>query len=168
MLSFWRGVRRLTRWGPLGVARLDRDARPSTVVVDQTPQSGAGRTAARTDVAGGDLGLLDVHVRVEGDPEQVVGRVAADDGLAADTPVVGQAHLVDLPALHGEGDDAGASIAVRALTIVAHPPWSRPRSRASSGETSQKNSGCSSDRYGSHRLIPPAVWCSVRRYVVKT
>src|SRR5699024_8634506 len=56
-----------------------------------------------------------------------------------------------------------ASTAVRAVTMVAHPPLTRPRSRASSGLTSQKNSGCSSDRYGSVRLIAPAVWCSVSR-----
>src|SRR6185312_4940351 len=104
MISFWGGVRRLTRWGPLGVARLDRDARPSTVVVDQAPQIGAGGPTARTDVARGDLGLLDVHIRVEGHPEQVVRGVATDDGIAADTPVVGQPHLVDLPAAHREGD----------------------------------------------------------------
>ena len=56
-----------------------------------------------------------------------------------------------------------ASIAVRAVTMVAQPPFSRPRSRASRGETSQNGSGCSSARYGSVRLIPPAVWCSVSR-----
>ena len=39
-----------------------------------------------------------------------------------------------------------ASTAARAVTIVAQPPFSRPRSAASKGETSQKNSGCSSDR----------------------
>ena len=56
-----------------------------------------------------------------------------------------------------------ASTAVRAVVIVAQPRCSSPRSRASSGDTSQKNSGCSSDRYGSQRLMPPAVWCSVSR-----
>ena len=40
--------------------------------------------------------------------------------------------------------------------------------RASSGDTSTNSSGCSSDRYGSCRLIPPAVWCSVSRAVVST
>ena len=39
-----------------------------------------------------------------------------------------------------------ASMAARAETMVAHPPFSRPRSAASSGETSQKNSGWSSER----------------------
>src|ERR1017187_124106 len=56
-----------------------------------------------------------------------------------------------------------ASMAVRAVTMVAQPRCSSPRSAASSGDTSQKNSGCSSARYGDHRLMPPAVWCSVRR-----
>ena len=56
-----------------------------------------------------------------------------------------------------------ASIAVRVVTIVAQPPCSRPRSRASRGETSQNIEGCSSLRYGSVRLIPPPVWCSVSR-----
>lgn len=61
-----------------------------------------------------------------------------------------------------------ASTAPRAVTIVAHPPCSRPRSAASCGESSQKNSGCSSERYGDQRLIPPAVKCSVSRWVVTT
>ena len=39
-----------------------------------------------------------------------------------------------------------ASIAARAVTIVAQPPCSRPRSAASSGLTSQNISGCSSAR----------------------
>ena len=39
-----------------------------------------------------------------------------------------------------------ASIAVRADTMVAQPPLVSPRSCASSGEISQKNSGCSSER----------------------
>src|SRR3954453_23633326 len=59
-----------------------------------------------------------------------------------------------------------ASIAAREVTIVAQPRCSRPRSSASSGLTSQNSSGWSSDRYGTVRLIPPAVWCSVSRYVV--
>lgn len=61
-----------------------------------------------------------------------------------------------------------ASIAARGETIVAQPPLTRPRSAASSGETSQNISGCSSARYDDQRLIPPAVWCSVSRYVVNT
>ena len=39
-----------------------------------------------------------------------------------------------------------ASMAARGLTMVAHPPFSSPRSSASSGETSQNISGCSSAR----------------------
>ena len=55
------------------------------------------------------------------------------------------------------------SIAERGEMMVAHPYGSSPLSSASSGEISQNISGCSSDRYGSHRLMPPAVWCSVSR-----
>ena len=44
----------------------------------------------------------------------------------------------------------------------------QPRSAASSGETSTNISGCSSERYSRLRLIPPAVWCSVSRLIVKT
>lgn len=39
-----------------------------------------------------------------------------------------------------------ASTALRAVMIVAQPPCSRPRSAASCGESSQKNSGWSSER----------------------
>jgi hypothetical protein len=56
-----------------------------------------------------------------------------------------------------------ASIDERADEIVAQPMCSSPRSAASWGETSQKNSGCSSDRYGKVLDMPPAVWCSVSR-----
>jgi hypothetical protein len=56
-----------------------------------------------------------------------------------------------------------ASIAARGETIVAQPYGARPRSAASAGEISQNISGCSSARYGSQRLIPPAVCCSVSR-----
>ena len=52
------------------------------------------RPAARPDVAGPDLGLLDLHVRIERDPEQVVGAVAADDGVLPDPPVIGHPNLV--------------------------------------------------------------------------
>ena len=63
---------------------------------------------------------------------------------------------------------ARASTMPRIVRIVSQPPGSTPRSAASSGEISQKNSGCSSARWGSVRDIPPAVWCSVSRYVVMT
>src|SRR2546423_2128 len=49
-----------------------------------------------------------------------------------------------------------ASIAARAVTIVAQPPCSRPRSRASSGCTSTNIAGWSSERYGEKRAMPPA------------
>jgi hypothetical protein len=57
-------------------------------------------------------------------------------------------------------------ISPRAVVTVANWPFSSPTSAASSGETSQNISGISSESHESHRLIPPAVWCSVRRYVV--
>ena len=50
-----------------------------------------------------------------------------------------------------------ASMALRALMTVAQPRWASPRSAASSGDTSQKNAGCSSARWGRNRDIPPAV-----------
>ena len=50
-----------------------------------------------------------------------------------------------------------ASIAARAVMIVAQPPFSSPRSAASPGETSQNSSGCSSASRDSVRLMPPAV-----------
>ncbi len=56
-----------------------------------------------------------------------------------------------------------ASMALRAVTMVAQPRWVSPRSAASCGETSQKNAGCNSDRYGRNLDMPPAVWCSVSR-----
>jgi len=56
-----------------------------------------------------------------------------------------------------------ASIAARAVMIVAQPPFSSPRSAASDGETSQNSSGCSSASRDRFRLIEPAVWCSVSR-----
>ena len=61
-----------------------------------------------------------------------------------------------------------ASIAARPVTMCAQPMCSSPRSAASSGDTSTNISGCSSDRYASCRLMPPAVWCSVSRLVLNT
>ena len=54
------------------------------------------------------------------------------------------------------------------VTTWHQPMCSRPRSAASSGETSTNISGCSSERYSRLRLIAPAVWCSVSRLTVKT
>ena len=56
-----------------------------------------------------------------------------------------------------------ASIAPRAVEMIAQSPCRKPRSAASSGETSQNISGISSESHGSQRVMPPAVWCSVRR-----
>ena len=118
---------------------------------DEVQQRRPARPSARPDVAGGHLRLLDVHVRVEGDPEQVVGRVAADHGVAADPPVVRQPDLVHRPAADLQRrtrsvTSTRASIAVRAVTIVAQPQLLQPALAGQLGETSQKNSGCSSDR----------------------
>src|ERR1700758_3932832 len=46
-------------------ARLVGDARALGVLPDQAAQPGAARAAARADVAGHRLDLLDVHVRVQ-------------------------------------------------------------------------------------------------------
>src|ERR1700760_4427665 len=56
-------------WRALLVTSLHRDARPPPVVLDQAQQRRPGRPAARLDVAGGDLGLLDVHVGGQGHGE---------------------------------------------------------------------------------------------------
>ena len=61
-----------------------------------------------------------------------------------------------------------ASISARAVVIVAHSPFTNPLSAARSGDTSQNISGISSASHDSHLVIPPAVWCSVMRYVVRT
>src|SRR5450759_3550073 len=88
------------------VARLDRDAGPAAVLLDESQQVGTGWAPAWLDVAGGCLGLLDVHVRVQGHAEQVVGAVAADDRSAATySPVVGQPDLVDLAAVDDQRPD---------------------------------------------------------------
>ena len=63
---------------------------------------------------------------------------------------------------------ARAAISARGLLTVIQPPSSMPRSRASSGSISANIAGCSSSSHGTHRDIPPAVWCSVNRKVVAT
>jgi hypothetical protein len=76
----------------------DRGPRAGLVVGDEAEQLLAPRPAARVDVAGSGLGLLDLHVGVEGNAEQVVGRVAGYDGLVSRAPVVRQPDLVHLAA----------------------------------------------------------------------
>ncbi len=60
------------------------------------------------------------------------------------------------------------SISPRAVVIVTQSRFFTPFSAASSREISQNISGCSSESHDNQRDIPPAVWCSVRRYVVRT
>src|SRR5919201_4892070 len=60
------------------------------------------------------------------------------------------------------------SISARAVVIVTQLPFLIPFSAASSREISQNISGCSSESQESQRDMPPAVWCSVSRYVVST
>jgi len=62
---------------------------------------------------------------------------------------------------------ARASISPRAVAMTTQSPLTTPTSRASSGEISANSSGCSSARCDSVRDMPPAVWCSVKRYVVR-
>ena len=90
--------------------------------------------------------------------------------------MIRQADLVDASAVDRRADgmravtSARASIdaARRSMIVTQSPcvdadlaPPARARSR-------QKSSGCSSARCESVRDMPPAVWCSVSRYVVST
>ena len=73
-----------------------------------------------------DLGLLDLHVRVEYDAKQIVGRIPADHRVAAHAPVVRQPDLMhgvaaDHQRCHPLGDQHPASIAARGEMMVAHP-----------------------------------------------
>src|SRR5436305_14709041 len=162
-------VKKPIRSAMVTVAFLDTGAAPVRGEVGQDRR--AGGAAARPDVAGADLALLDEHVGVQRDGEQVVGRVAGHQ--AGEAPVVRQPDLVHDAVLHAQRGEpvvtsTRASMTARAVTTCAQPRLLRPRSAASAGETSMNISGCSSDRYGSVRLIPPAVWCSVSRLVVNT
>src|SRR4051794_36894704 len=68
------------------------DARPVAVTLHVRQQVRAGGSTPGPDVAGADLALLDQHVRVQSDADQVVRRVAGDQALAAE--VVRQPDLV--------------------------------------------------------------------------
>ena len=123
---------------------------------------GAASTLAWHDVADERLGFHDAHVRLLGDRQQVVDDIAGDQ--AAIAPVVRQADLVDRPAVDrkrracADVTSARASMtAARRVMIVTQSPCSSPISPASSGEISQKSSGCSSARCDSCRDMPPAV-----------
>jgi hypothetical protein len=84
---------------------------PVPVVLDQVNQPRPPGPPAPSDVAGGGLALLDVHVGIEGQLDQIVGRVAGHQALAA--PMVGKADLMgdatlDAQGRHPVGDqDAG-------------------------------------------------------------
>ena len=79
------------------------DPGPPTVVLDVGPQRGAGRPGSGPHVAGRDLALLDVHVRVGDDAEQVVHHVAG--GQPAGPEVVGHPDLVHGLPLHPQRPD---------------------------------------------------------------
>src|ERR1700735_3985868 len=76
------------------------DTGPLYIRLHQVPQGRAARPAAGLNVAGQHLGLLDVHVRVEGEVHQLVGPVTGGDAVAA--PVVRQPDLVQGAALDGQ------------------------------------------------------------------
>src|SRR3989440_8315457 len=80
------------------VAFLDAGAAPVRGEVGQDGR--AGRPAPGPDVAGTDLALLDEHVRVEHDAEEVVGRVAGHQPRVS--PVVRQPDLMDDAVLHAQ------------------------------------------------------------------
>src|ERR1041385_7348032 len=70
------------------------------IALDELPQLRAARPPAGPDVAARSLDLLDVHVRVEGDREEVVRRGSRREPASA--PVVGNAPLVQPPPLDDE------------------------------------------------------------------
>src|SRR5512133_1091709 len=70
----------------------------ATVPFHELAQLRPARTAARTDVAGARLDLLDVDVRVERQMEEVVRAVARRDAAAA--PVIRQSDLVHATTLN--------------------------------------------------------------------
>src|SRR3954447_20651733 len=76
-------------------AGLGGDAGAFAVTGDERRQLWPPRTAARADVDGQRLDLLDVHVPVERDGRELVEGVALGDAVRA--PVIGHADLVDDP-----------------------------------------------------------------------
>src|SRR5919206_2194988 len=71
--------------------------RAGAVLVDEPHQALAAWPAPGPDVARCRLVLANVHVGVEHERGQVVGRITGHDALRA--PVIRQTNLVDLPAL---------------------------------------------------------------------
>src|SRR5215472_4379699 len=90
----WSSGYRLT--SHLGTC-LAGDPGPVLVLPDQFSQRGPARPPSRADVTGQRLHLLDVHVRVQGQVSELVGRVAG--GVTVRAPVVGEPDLVQLAAL---------------------------------------------------------------------
>src|SRR6266700_1969710 len=136
------------------------DAASCLVCPYEFAQCGSPGPPPRADVAGHRLDLLDVHVRVQREVGKLVGGVPS--GVAVRSPMPGKPTWCSVRPCTLRGrvrsvTSTRASMALRAVTIVAQPRCSRPRSAASCGETSQKNAGCSSDRYDRNRDMPPAV-----------
>src|SRR4051794_29016139 len=125
------------------------NAAAPAVILDQRAQLRAARPPPWAHVAGRGLELRDVRVEVEHDRQQLVGRVALHQALVA--PVVGRPIWCTRRPSTVSGRSRSvtitrASIAARAVTIVAQPACSSPRSAASSGLTSTNGSGWSSAR----------------------
>src|SRR3954447_18844250 len=84
--------RRLDRRAPVAAHPARLHPGPPAVGLDELHQLRPARPAARPDVGGADLVLLDVGVRVQHDAQQVVGRVAGRQPALG--PVVGHPDLV--------------------------------------------------------------------------
>ncbi len=165
----WVGVSTRSRWMVISQlpSRLLSDPGAPSILLDECQPRGARGRRPGADVAGERLDLLDVYVRIERRGARARWPRRPSSSRSGPSGTAGRAGGPGGHALAGVGIRSvtmtRASIAPRAVTIVAHPRCSSPRSAASSGDTSQNISGCSSERYGNHRLMPPAVWCSVRR-----
>src|SRR5690242_15136261 len=86
------------------IAGRESDPGATSVVLDEPQQLFTARPTARPDVARPDLALLDVHVRVERETEQLVRGVAGH--VAVRPEVVRQTDLMHYASLHRQRDDA--------------------------------------------------------------
>src|SRR5918912_46541 len=97
--------------------------RAGAVLVDEPHQALAAWPAPGPDVAGRRLVLTNVHVGIEHERGQVVGRITGHDALRA--PVIRQTNLVDLPPLdlkrHYAVGDQHARLDSRALSDDRRP-----------------------------------------------
>ena len=151
-----RGGLRRAQLAQAGSVR--HDPRPVSSVIparrrysrDQRRPRRPARPPTRSDVAGQRFGLHDVHVRVHDEAGQVVRGITGDQPVRS--PVVGQTDLVQHGVLHPQRRDPvghqhpcldGVARGDRPLPSRRA---SRPRSAASSGDTSQNGSGASSAR----------------------